>query len=67
MPSAWTFTIHPIKEPVDRYVGEEKQGGYEGITLILPSHINKLTGFVTFEGFTCQHGGALGMSRSLLK
>jgi hypothetical protein len=36
MPSAWTFTIHPIKEPVDRYVGEEKQGGYEGITLILP-------------------------------
>jgi hypothetical protein len=50
----WTFTIHPIKELVDRYVAEEKQGGYEEITLILPFHINKLAGFVTFEAFTCQ-------------
>jgi hypothetical protein len=54
MPSAWRFTIHQIKELGDRYVGEVKQGGYEGITLILPIHINKLAGFVTFEGFTCQ-------------
>jgi len=46
--------IHPIKELGDRYVGEVKQSGYEGITLILPIHINKFVGFVTFEGFTCQ-------------
>jgi len=54
MPSAWRFTIHPIKELGDRYVGEVKQGGYEEITLILPIHINKFVGFVTFERFTCQ-------------
>ncbi len=59
MPSAWTFTIHPIKELVDSYVGEEKQSGFAGITLILPILINKLADFVTFEGFTCQYGGAL--------
>ena len=54
MSSAWRFTNHPIKELGDRYVGEVKQGGYEEITLILPIHINKFVGFVTFEGFTCQ-------------
>jgi hypothetical protein len=65
MPSAWRFAIHPIKELGDRYVGEVTQGGYEGITLILPIHINKLAGFVTFERFTYQVRWAFsaGLSR----